>query len=53
MFSFLAPITIIIFKQAIPAAPAPKATILISEKDFFATINAFDAAAAATIAVPC
>ncbi len=53
MFSGLAPITISIFRQAMPAAPAPRATMRISSIFFLATISAFLAAAAATMAVPC
>jgi hypothetical protein len=48
-----APIAINMLRQAMPAAPAPRATMRISSSFLPATRRALVAAAAATIAVPC
>ncbi len=53
MFSRFTPSFISMLRQAIPAAPPPVETTLISAKALPATISALVAAAPTTIAVPC
>ena len=52
-FSRLTPSLSSMFKQAIPAAPPPVLTILISSNFLPATRKALVAAAPTTMAVPC
>ena len=52
-FSFGKPIAFKSSKQAIPAAPAPFTTILLSLKFFPVRSKAFNRAAVDIIAVPC